>query len=112
LGVVEHDSLAASENSSLNQNYQDNLDDNAEASEGHDYSSDGPESHTPALSPPKLPRRPTRSRKPPKIFGSIAKGITSIPVVAHAFLAGIEHSMEESEPHGYREAMASPERKK
>ncbi len=31
---------------------------------------------------------------------------------AHAFLAGMDYSMDDSEPHGYREARASPEREK
>jgi hypothetical protein len=39
----------------------------------------------------------------------VATGVTTVPVVANAFLAGMDHSMDESEPHGFREAMASPE---
>jgi hypothetical protein len=65
-----------------------------------------------APSPPQLPRRLSRPPKPIKHFGVIAQGVTSIPVVAHAFLAGMDHSTDDSEPHGFREAMASPEREK
>ncbi len=88
---------------------EDNGDVLQEADRQH---SESPERPPPASGPAQLPRRSSRPHKPRKVFGALANGVTSIPVVAHTFLAGMDYSMDESEPHGYREAMASLEHEK
>jgi hypothetical protein len=92
--------------------HQDHEDNSNGDQETDGQPSESPEPLPTAPPPPHLPRRSSRHYKPIKIFSAMAKGVKSVPVVAHTFLAGMDYSMDDSEPHGYREAMASPEREK